>query len=209
MAGSVRVLGLDPGFANVGFTLMRIDVGMSEGVRAERVVIEKAGLLWTEKSDKKRKVLAADDNTRRAREMTNHLTKLLLTPAKPGGPATISVKAICAEAMSFPRNSSSAAKMALTWGVIIALAETHGLTIVQASPQEIKTALCNNKSASKEDIRVAVERRFGTEVAGKMVDHTGSPLRAKADFEHPFDAIAAVVTGLNSEVLRLARSMAA
>jgi len=196
--GSPRVLGLDPGFANVGFVRLRLDA-VRTGLRVEwQPVVEDAGLLWTEKSDKKRKVLAADDNTRRAREMTRALTTLLLDPTT----GQVGVQAICAEAMSYPRNASSSAKIALTWGVIIALAETHGLPIVQASPQEVKLALCGRKDASKDDIRAASELRFGADLAGKMHDQHGAKLGAKADLAHPFDAIASAYACLNSEVIR-------
>lgn len=193
-----KILGLDPGFANVGFAVYRVE--LAQGTQPERQVVERAGLIWTEKSDKKRNVLAVDDNTRRTREISKALASLI---------SSNDIQAICAEAMSFPRHASNAAKMAMTWGVIISLAEGRRIPIVQPSPQEIKLALCKRKDASKQDIREAIEAKFGMELASKMADHNGLKLTAKADFDHPFDAIASVLTGLESEVLRMARKTAA
>lgn len=202
MAGDgMTLIGLDPGFAAIGYAVCVCDRTV-EGQRRFRVL--RMGLIRTEKSDKKREVRAADDNVRRAREITTALDGLFRTGAPQEG-VTLPippVRAVCAEAMSFPRNASNAAKVAMCWGVITALIHTRELSIVQASPQEVKLALCSRKDASKEEIREAVERRFGADLSGRIYDADGRVLTRKDRFEHPYDALASAVACLNSEVVQ-------
>lgn len=61
--------------------------------------------------------------------------------------------AICAESMSFPRFASAAAKMAMAWGGLVTT--WYAPPICQASPQEIKRALCGRADASKLDVEQA------------------------------------------------------
>lgn len=202
MAGEgATIIGLDPGFASIGYAVCVCDRN-AEGQRRFRVL--RMGLIRTEKSDKKREVRAADDNVRRAREITTALDGLFRKGA-PQADVVLSmppVRAVCAEAMSFPRNASNAAKVAMCWGVITALVHTRELSIAQASPQEVKLALCSRKDASKEEIREAVERRFGADLSGRIYDADGRVLTRKDRLEHPYDALAAAVTCLKSEVIQ-------
>jgi Holliday junction resolvasome RuvABC endonuclease subunit len=113
---------------------------------------------------------------------------------------THNVRAIAAEAMSFPRNASNSAKMALCWGVLASIAEARGLPIVQTSPQALKRAVTGSATADKAEVQFGLLRRFGNDVEELFIGPDG--LR-----EHAFDALAAVVACLDSEPLRLARSM--
>lgn len=171
------VLGLDPGFANIGYGL--VDITKTS------VKVVGAGVFTTAASSKKRKVLATDDNLRRAREIAEWLDDLI---------AARYVRAICAESMSFPRNSSAAAKVAMTWGIIASLAYREELPIIQASPQEIKLALCGVKSASKVEVEEAVERLYTVK---PFLEGTARGLH-----EHAYDAVAAIHTGINSDLIR-------
>jgi crossover junction endodeoxyribonuclease RuvC len=177
------ILGIDPGFASIGVAAIRL------GVRGDTLL--EVGVIRTEGSDKKRKVLASDDNARRGREIARELGAWL-DKYKP--------KAIAAEAMSFPRNSSAAAKMALTWGVIIAACEARGIALLQASPQEIKVALAGAKSATKEQVQAGVQRRHKA-LAAKLV---GIP---RSLHEHACDAAAAAMTCIGSDAVRLLRGL--
>jgi crossover junction endodeoxyribonuclease RuvC len=178
----IQVLGIDPGFASVGIAVVRL--------HPVRETVMQLGVLHTAKSGVKQNVLAADDNLRRARELFDALNLHMAW-----------VTVICAESMSFPRNSQAAAKVAMAWGVIASLAQWKGLPIVQASPQTIKKAVCGVKSASKEDVQQALRMRYG--------EMPGVAELAKGELEHAFDALAAVVCCLDSEVVRMARKMAA
>jgi len=175
---ALRVIGIDPGFANFGWAVVDLfDV-------QPRAVL--AGLISTEKADKKQNTYAAHDNVRRAREIAALLRELIeaFTPL-----------ALCLEAMSFPRSSSVAAKMAMSWGVIAAQAERFSLPIVSISPQAIKLAVASNKSASKEDVARGVAARM----SGIDVEVARVP-RGKR--EHCYDAAASVLAARDSDVLR-------
>ena len=178
------VIGLDPGFANLGYSVVTWHKAMLH-------VID-AGVLHTKKSNKKAKVLASEDNFDRARELARELRKFYVR---------YDVVAICAESMSFPRQASVAAKMAMAWGVIADLCEDKGTALVQATPQRIKKALCPHlkKGASKEDVQKAACALY-PEAAAKI------NLLKKGDWEHAADALAAIITCADSEVMRLVRS---
>lgn len=177
-------LGLDPGFACLGYAVVELT--------GTTISVKTLGIIRTEKSDKKRKVLASDDNLRRARE--------LVRAFHPIAEGTV---AICAEAMSFPRNSSAAAKVAMCWGVVACLSELMDVPIVQVSPKELKRAVCGNATASKEEVAKALDQRFGRTFAEELVGKGVAP----SFHEHPYDALGAVVASLESEVLRMARRL--
>jgi crossover junction endodeoxyribonuclease RuvC len=188
MKRKAYILGIDPGLANFGWALVDFS---NQG---EKLV--ECGVIRTEKSDEKRNVLASDDNFRRTRDVA----KPLLTLFK-----KYDFAAICAESMSFPRSSSAAAKMAMTWGAIAMLAVEYNLPVSQASPQEIKKTLCGRKDASKEEIEEAVKKRYPT-----MEGLLDEQKLANSYREHAYDAGAAIITALEtSEVIRAFRSLVA
>ena len=173
------LLGVDPGFSSIGLVALDLD--------ADRVV--RFDVFRTAKDDRKGRTLAVEDNVRRAREIAVYLGRVVeeLEPI-----------AIAAEAMSFPRSSSVAAKVALTWGVLVALAERHELAIVQASPQEVKRALCGRKDASKDDVAEKLRGRWP-----ELEQLEESVTRSQR--EHPYDALAAAAVAMTSDVVRLGR----
>jgi crossover junction endodeoxyribonuclease RuvC len=187
----IPILGIDPGFANCGYAVVLLT---PDGALKPMNM----GVFNTDKSTAKRNVLASDDNVRRAREISRFLRDLLRN-----GPHGL-VRAVCAETMSFPRNASTSAKMALCWGVTASLAEEFDLPVLQASPQQLKLAVAGDKSASKEDVKKALEKQFGRQVLTKLCEETTASKQ-----EHLFDALGAVVACRDSEVLRLVRRMSA
>lgn len=180
----IIVLGVDPGFASFGYSIVQL-FPKSEEVLSVNVI-------RTKKSVKKQKVLVADDNFRRARAIAAILMEVISTHM----PA-----AIAAEGMSFPRNASAAAKVAMAWGILAAVVEDLQLPLVQGTPQQIKKTLTGKTTASKEEVRdVLLERYPGQFAAFMQSTPTGQ-------WEHGFDSAAAVVTCLDSDVLRMARGM--
>ena len=184
MSRLVCVLGVDPGFASLGYAILRL------GSQGE--ALDAAGVIRTSASDKKRKILATDDNARRCREIARELDGLF----ERWQPAVI-----CAESMSFPRNAATAAKMAMSWGVLIAYSHSRGCPIVQASPQEVKLALTRTKTASKDDVAKAVRARYKN--AGKLLTDLPESLH-----EHANDAVASAVACLESDAVRFLRGLA-
>jgi crossover junction endodeoxyribonuclease RuvC len=172
----VIALGIDPGFASLGFAA----VELSAVVRVPRCWVER-----TEPSAKKRDVRQSEDLVRRCRELTVALERTI---------AEWHPAVACAETMSWPRDMKAATRVALAWGVIAAVLERHGIALVQASPQEVKKAMCGSKSASKEDVQLAVEER---------VEAVTWPTQ-KTLVEHAADAVAVVLTCADSDVVRAA-----
>lgn len=183
------VLGVDPGFASVGYAVVEL-FPSGEQVLETRV-------FRTAKSDAKLNTLAADDTVRRTREIAKDLEQMLERLMNCEGDRRL--VAICAEAMSYPRNAVVAAKMAMTWGVLAANAERRNLALVQASPQQVKKAVCGTGSASKDEVATALVTRY-REIPG--IAELPRTLR-----EHAYDALAAVVCCLGSEVVRMARAL--
>lgn len=178
------VLGIDPGFAAVGFAVVEL---------AEPLNVLKLGV-W--RTNKKRMVKAADDSMRRGREVSAGIITHFIDPK-------ISIAVICIEGVSLPRNASTSFKLGMCYGVIAALAEIHGFPVIQVSPQELKKAVCGNSTASKEEIAAALDVRFGRSFAPELVQH-GFPAGVH---EHAYDALGSVVAGMNSEVFRLVRRL--
>lgn len=188
-----HVLGIDPGFASIGWSVVRI------AATGEHLV--DLGVIRTEKSAAKRNVRASEDNLERAKEIALEIQDLI---------GKYRIQLVCAETMSYPRNSSAAAKMAMCWGVMAAIAQQHKIPIAQATPQEVKKAVTGRKDASKEEVQEAVRGLFQP-LQGAEAKHGGPYiLRAvpRSLWEHPYDATAAVVACRESEVFLLARRMA-
>jgi Holliday junction resolvasome RuvABC endonuclease subunit len=176
-------LGIDGGLAALGWALVRI-----EGAR--EVPIE-AGLVETERSTAKLRVLDGDDTARRVRELALALDPLV---ARAG--------LVCVERFSPPRNAGAAAKAGMGYAVALALTAVRGLPLLHESPQRVKLATARDKSASKSDVQLALVRRYGA--LSDVIGHVAPSKR-----EHPCDALAVVVACLDSELVRLARRRAA
>jgi len=199
------VLGIDPGFASLGFALLELG-GPRDGSGLVPDLVIKIGVIRTTKTDKKQKVLSADDNTRRCRELARALRALFVigAPARGAGVAALFeagdvVRLVCAEKMSFPRNASAAAKVAMTWGLIMGHVDLHDLPLLQASPQDVKKRVTGNASASKEDIERAMVKKFGRGLYRML---KGVP---PGQHEHAFDALASAVACLDSDEARIVR----
>lgn len=180
----MKVLGLDTGLANMGWAVV-------EYVDGERRLVD-GGVISTKPSDKKRRVLASDDNMRRIQEAA-----LALAPVFDRH--RIVFAAI--EAQSWPRSSESSAKIGMSWGIAGALLAVHRIANAQAAPMDIKKAVAGNGSASKTDVQAGV---------AKLVSGAGEALAdlPKTRREHLADAIGAVVACEASDVFVALRAVA-
>jgi Holliday junction resolvasome RuvABC endonuclease subunit len=192
MGREVCVLGVDPGFASFGMAVVRLF--------PERERVLSVQVVRTKKSPKKRNVKVADDNFCRARAIAS-MVRETVKRWKP--------LAIAGETMSFPRNASAAAKVAMTWGILADLTEDLQLPMATATPQEIKKVVCDIKTATKEDVRRALEARYPRQFdAFKAEFPAKKPPQPNGQWEHGFDAVGAVVACLDTDVIRMARGMA-
>ena len=185
------VLGMDPGFASFGYALL---------TPAGDVV--DLGVIRTAPSGKKAGVLRTEDNLERCRTIARELRRLIyhVPDAGPlaGHPR---VRLLCAEAMSFPRSASVAAKMAMSWGLVMSHVEMHDLPLLQASPQEVKRRVCGgNAAASKSEVERAMLKRYGKGL-NRMLKGVPDGQR-----EHAFDALAVATGCLDSHEARMLRA---
>lgn len=175
-------LGLDPGFASIGVSVVCLSSPLS--MLALRVI----------RTDKLKGRKSTEDNLERSIEISKTLFAVL--DEFPG------IKIVCAESMSYPPNASTAAKMSLCWGVIAALIQQKDLAWVQQSPQEIKKKVCGNRAATKEDIQAAVVALFSGQDLASL-----HPKVPKTKEEHLYDAAASVLAALDTPEFRLLRAL--
>ena len=178
------LLGLDPGFANLGWATAIWD--------GRILSVTGMGCIQTRKDT--RKVLAAIDEDRRTCELALAIRELIWSYTE-SEPVRI-VDLICIEATSYPRNASSAAKVALCRGVISSLRALWDMPLIMSSPQNIKEAVTGSRKASKAQMEATLSGRYP-----EVLKHLeGTPMSRR---EHPYDALGAIVAALGSEVVRM------
>lgn len=140
------------------------------------------------KPTKIKKIAKTRDNFNCARTIAAELFRLVRwTPD--GFAHNPTVERVLVEAMSYPPGASSAAKISLCWGVLADASVRDGLDVEQFSPQAIKRAVAGVPSASKDEVREALETMFGAERIAAML--VGIP---RSFHEHAVDGLAAIVT---------------
>lgn len=184
-------IGVDRGLAHFGYAVFQI---LPQG---EKVI--EVGVVETKKSDKKKGTLASADAHRRSQELYWALNRLLgvYVLVSLGGVLRVSA----AEATSLPRNASAAYKVGRAEGVWSALLSKFNLPQAEASPQAIKKCVCGRPNASKEEVAQALEKRY----PGQFRAFQKAVPASKR--EHGYDAAAALVTCLDSEVFKTVRRM--
>lgn len=180
---SFFVLGIDPGLANCGVAVLEVSYDFERLVYME--------VLRTKPSHKKLKVLVSDDVSRRLAELVKGLVQVF---------ETYQPRIICAEALSFPRSASPAAKVGMAWGLAVAMAALRGVPFLQVTPQQIKKKVTGKMSASKGEVQVVLEGLY------PVVEKLKARKIPGGQQEHPVDALAAIVTCFDSDAMRGARA---
>lgn len=180
------VLGIDPGFANSGYAVVRL--------HPDREELLALGVFCTKKATAKRHVLQAEDNFERARAISQWLRATMFSWQP---------QVIAFEAQSHMRNASSAAKVALAYGVLAGCMEGDQIPAVSPTPQAIKKSLTGRSSATKSEVERAVRERFGAEAASTFAELEKQIPKTRR--EHAFDAAAVILASLDSEVVRMGR----
>ena len=182
------VLGLDPGFRNFGYAVLR---AAQEG----RYVVTAMGVVRTAK---RKGANVAHDNVRRGKEIAQAMECLMLG-ARPGVYVTgrklealfaEPVQAIHAESMSHPRSASAAAKVTLVWGILIANSVRRNVPLLHMSPQAVKKKVVGTIDASKEHVERVMVRKYGRQIR-RLLDGVPRSLH-----EHAYDALAAATACL-------------
>ena len=189
---TVKVLGLDTGFANVGWTIAE----MTKSVDAwGGIKIIAMGHLETKGASKKLNVKSADDNFERARTIARELVRVMDEHAP---------NIVCAEALSFVPSSQAMCKVGMCFGIIATLVASYDVPFLQASPKEIKHAVTGKAQASKVEIQNAIDEGFQN-VPADIFDEVKL---AQGKREHPYDSLGAIIACWESDPMRMARQMA-
>jgi|TARA_B100001094_G_C18165624_1_gene791887 Holliday junction resolvasome RuvABC endonuclease subunit len=176
---SFIVLGLDGGFANIGWSAVRFQNG-------KEPVCLSAGVLSTKRNNKETK---AEDNIRRVREIYSFLKGKV----KEHSPAFIAV-----ESPSYTRFVNADRITAMFWGMLPSLAEEQRLAIVLRTPVQIKEDMTGSKKANKEEMIKAAEKISGANL---------SQLKAKTKREHAADAIGAAISSQKDKLFQTILAM--
>ena len=181
------VLGLDTGFANIGYAVVQL------GKHPEQDRLLDIGHFQTEKASGKRKdIRASEDNIERARQIASSLNSVISEWP--------SLNLVTYEAMSLPRNASVAAKIGMCFGVLAATIESSHLPAQAATPQEIKKSVAGDKSATKEAIQTKLLTKFPN-----AKDMLKAKKLAASKHEHPFDALGSIVACYQTDIMRMLR----
>ena len=175
----MRVLGVDPGFANFGWCVSDLSVNGIKPIAC--------GVITTEKSHKRLKVLAPDDEFRRTRELSASIESVMNDN---------DVRMVCAEGMSSPRNAVTVRMLGYAWGVLASACQRMVLPLAQVNPKQLKKKLCGRISVTDEELHVEVVRRYPDYEA--MV-HC---ISVASKHEHAYDALGAIEACKDGEVFR-------
>lgn len=183
MTSAVRIIGIDPGFANLGISLIEMD-------HNERLYLLEGEVVSTKKATSKARIRACDDLARRGSEITDVLNRFMSVDG---------VIAVACEGLlgsGAIGGAHSRMLMGYGWGLVQGAAAARSLPLLQTGPKAVKKALCGNVSASKTDVASAACRRV-TGLEGALEGLT------KSKREHLADAAAAAIVCLNYDEVRI------
>ena len=173
------ILGLDPGFASLGWALL--DCSAQPRCVALGVIRTKPD----------RKSSRCDDNVNRCGEIADALRQLH---------DDFDFIFIASEAQSWTRHANADRAVAQAWGVIAALSELFNCPVIQIRPQEIKMAIAGARSASKGSVQNILEHRvLNAEAALSKL--------AKTQQNHASDALAAAMASLRHPLVQTVKRM--
>ena len=182
----MHLIGLDIAFTNTGMVSVHIGDD-NEPILNSCMVIE------TSKNETSERVSSTLDNLQRAQKI-HAAIKEMFDEARPD--------LVVVESMSWPRNASSATKMAMSWGAIAPL--LGEIPIIEVSPQDIKLVVAGSKSASKEQVQHGVLHLIPSSAWVRDVVET--QIRKASLREHCYDALGAVLAAQRTEKYRLLRA---
>lgn len=183
-AAAIKLVGVDPGFASFGASSAAYG---ADGLKFRRVEV------WhTEKDDDARR--KADDTSVRIRWLTAKFMAFvaeehpiaILTETQASGGNTCPR---CNPQAKFRVQTSVLVNTGRVRGMIDAVAELHGIPVIEEAPQRIKIAAAGANNASKLEVAEGLERLYPG-VMG-LFPHYRDKLK-KGDLEHASDACAVI-----------------
>lgn len=204
------VMGLDPGFANLGYAV--VDVQRVGEVYTHRLLT--AGVIRTKPEAKRRKTTESTDLIRRMYDLRARLLSVEYLVPIPGTPARswtpivgkthnkvpafTDAAYIAAEAMSWGmRGTKSNRSVGMAWGVLVATAAADRKALIEVQPTEVKK-LAHGTGSTKDEIQAAVLAQPGYE--GLQAILAGLP---RTKHEHVCDACAVAIVSLSTDAARL------
>jgi crossover junction endodeoxyribonuclease RuvC len=167
----VVILGVDPGFANIGLLATKV-------TKTKRTV-KLARFIGTKPAGKKRKMRDADDDTRRLEEIRVAFGRTL---------AEVCPNVVAMERVPRLRNPKATRQCALAWSAMYTVARERGLVVLVYDTDEVKTAVTGKKNASKESMTKCLKAMFPTFKdwpEGSKVEHVcdagGAAICAESD----------------------------
>lgn len=171
----LQIIGIDPGFSSIGIVAIQI--------RDDTPILMDAKLIETKPF--KEAMRASEENVIRTKEIYREVLRFFhRNRGNPDG-----TRLIACEEQSWPRNASSAIKVAFTWGVICAHSVEWDCDVFQVSPKKLKKELTGDSSASKEMVEMFVDSVLSGQL-GCMLDVEGL---AKSKRNHVYDAAGAAI----------------
>jgi Holliday junction resolvasome RuvABC endonuclease subunit len=175
---SLRVLGLDPGFASVGWAVLSVEDGLPDCIAA-----------GVYRSGRDASLAKNVDTLNRIQRLADFLTDTC---------AYFEPHVIGCESMSWTRFANADRSVAFFWG---ALGSCTQCPIVQTTPSDLKLLIAGKKSASKEDVTLHACAKVTN------LDQALNGIRAKTQRNHASDAAAAALAALSSPIGKLALAM--
>lgn len=185
MSRGVRVLGVDPGLANLGLAVLRLSSSSRSGT------VELLRALKTKPPQKRRRLLQADADADRLRyllgcireTMEEHRPAVVVYEAPVGGRSARGVKSL-----------------AYVVGSLVTLCDERSLPLLSVSPTDVKVEATGIRNASKEAVVEAMRKRFPSDCWADVLPSA---------VDHAADALAAAASALRSDAVLMAARMRA
>jgi len=138
---SINILGIDPGFANIG--LAHIRVTPCENTKVELIRI---GVINSKSGDK-----SVKDDLQRLNGIVQVLARWF---------EEVEPDVYCSELIPNIRNLKVMGQIRLVWGAYFALGIVHGADFEYITSKEVKVSVCEDGKASKKDMVEGVKGKF-------------------------------------------------
>lgn len=190
----IRIMGVDPGFANIGFAALDLFVDGRSELLSTGLVITKPG---------KGKVKQIEDEIRRLHEIEDAFL-LFLAEWKPDvvaieEPGKCLMRRVIRGKSMWQTNPTLLRTSCLMWGAISGICRARGIYIVKYGSQEIKKAICGSHKASKTDMEKEIKEN-------RYPSYSGWATTQRV--EHEVDAVGAGVTSFKEPfVMSLLRNL--
>ena len=178
------ILGLDISLTATGWAIAEL--------KDSKLALLRCGVIVTKKE--KGKPSSTLDSIRRAYDIHVELGKVLSSELG------LRIDLVCLESMSWPRNASTAVKMAVAWGAIAPLLANYPL--IPVGPVAIKLVASGKKSASKEEVASGVQALMPKSTSFVLKEFVPKvSLR-----EHCWDALGSILASMKTEKFRLLKA---